>query len=141
MRGDEPLEKTLDCQSTPQVTAVYWQPECPDNTAVMMRWQKTAHHCRPARGQPVLCTLRRQPDRPLGRTTACNSKLPKLEDRAQAGACCRAGSGGGGYRGGLLRLRDWVTSATGESAAAGLISVLIGEHLSASGGRAFPVPI
>jgi hypothetical protein len=47
-----------------------------------------------------------------------------------------AGSGAGGYGEGPLRLRDWVTSGAGESAAAGLISVLISEHLSATGALA-----
>lgn len=34
-----------------------------------------------------------------------------------------------------LKLRDWVCAANGEAAAAALISVLITEHLSATGGR------
>ena len=34
-----------------------------------------------------------------------------------------------------LRLRDWVCSASGEAAASGLISLLISEHLTASGAR------
>lgn len=40
-----------------------------------------------------------------------------------------------------LKLRDWVTGAHGEAAAAALISVLITEHLSATGGPTSASPL
>lgn len=39
-----------------------------------------------------------------------------------------------------LRLREWVCSSTGEAAASGLISLLISEHLTASGVHPPPFP-